>query len=283
MQNIGYYNGTIKPLNELLIPATDRAVYFGDGVYEVVYSVNQKPFALKEHMQRFYSSCQLLNINFTMKSEQLENIINQLIKKQGDKNQCIYWQASRGTAVREHIFPQNIEPNLLIMITNNTIRNMNKMRYKLITKEDTRFLHCNIKTLNLIPSVLASQEAKQKGCDEAVLHRGENVTECAHSSIAILKDGIFKTAPLNNLILPGVTRAHLIKFCKNIKVPVLEKPFTVSELLNADEVIVCASGCLCMGVSHINGNEVGGKAPKLLKALQQAYEEEFIRQCGSFI
>lgn len=281
MENLGYYNGEIKILDELKIPALDRSIYFGDGVYEVVYCVNQNPFGLKDHIKRFYDSCSLLKINFKMKKEKLERIIKDMAKKQGGKYQSVYWQASRASAIREHIFPQNKSANLLIMVTENKIKDMNKLRYDLITEEDTRFFHCNIKTLNLIPSVLASEKAKEKNCNEAVLHRGEMVTECAHSNVSIIKDGVFRTAPLSNLILPGVTRAHIIKFCKDLKIPVLEKHFTIKDLFDADEVIVSASGCLCMGVNTIDGEKVGGKAPRILKALQNAYEQEFINQCGS--
>src|SRR5699024_4867094 len=80
---------------------------------------------------------------------------------------------------------------------------------KLITMEDTRFLHCNIKTLNLIPSVMASEKAKEAGCQETIFYRkGGRVTECAHSNCHILKDGKLYTAPTDNLILPGIARAH---------------------------------------------------------------------------
>ncbi len=281
MENLGYYNGEIKKLEELKIPALDRSVYFGDGVYEVVYCVNQNPFGLKDHIKRFYDSCRLLKINFNMKKEKLEKLVKDMAKKQGGKYQSIYWQASRSSAIREHIFPQNKKPNLLIMVTENKIKNMNKLRYDLITEKDTRFFHCNIKTLNLIPSVLASEKAKEQNCNEAVLHRGEMVTECAHSNVSIIKDGVLKTAPLSNLILPGVTRAHMIKFCKKLKIPVLEKHFTIKELFDADEVIVSASGCLCMGVNSIDKKKVGGNAPNILKAIQNAYEQEFINQCGA--
>ena len=232
MENLAYYNGEIKPIEELKIPILDRAVYFGDGVYEVVYSINKKPFALKEHINRFYSSLKLLKINFKMKEEELKNLILTLVEKQKSKHQIIYWQASRGSGFREHVFPLNQNANLLITIREQKIKNMNKLKYNLITEKDTRFLHCNIKTINLIPAIMASEKAKQKNCDEAVLFReGEMVTECAHSNIAILKDGVFKTAPANNLILPGVTRAHTIEIRKNLKIPVIQNnpPHTIKK------------------------------------------------------
>jgi len=282
-QELGYYNGEVKPLKNLKIPATDRAVYFGDGVYDVAYAIDLKAFALQEHIDRFYNSCRLLSIDFDMPKEELKKIMENLIKQQKNVTQRIYWQVSRGSGIREHTFIENSKPNLLITIDNNNIVDMKKIRYNLALEEDKRFLYCNIKTLNLIPSVLYSEKAKKQNCNEVVLYRGEYITECAHSNIAILKNGIFQTAPLNNLILPGVTRGHIIKFCNRLNIPVLETPFTITQLLDADEIIVCASGCLCMGVSNIDGKKVGGKAPKLLDAIQNEYIKEFINQCGRYI
>lgn len=283
MKNLGYYNGKVMPIDELKIPVTDRSVYFGDGLYDVVHAVNQKIFALDDHLDRFYDSCSLLNIPFDIPKKELKNIIENLAKEEGSKNQKIYWQVSRGSAFRNHAFPDEVKPNLLIMITDDPLKDMNKMKYDLILVEDTRFFHCNIKTLNLIPTVLASEKAKQAGCHEAVFHRGEYVTECAHSNIAILKDGKLKTAPLNNLILPGITRAHLIKICNELSIPVVEEAFTITELMNCDEAIVCASGSLFMGVNKIENKKVGGKAPELLKKLQNTYEQQIIDVCGSII
>ena len=283
MKNLGYYNGVIMPIDELKIPVTDRSVYFGDGLYDVVHAVNQKTFALNDHLDRFYDSCKLLNIPFNMPKEELKNLIENLAQKEGSKNQKIYWQVSRGSALRNHAFPENTKSNLLIMITDGPLKDMNKLKYDLILVEDTRFFHCNIKTLNLIPNVLASEKAKQANCHEAVLHRGEYVTECAHSNIAILKNGELKTAPLNNLILPGITRAHLIKICQELNIPVIEEAFTITELMNCDEAIVCASGSLFMGVNKIENKKVGGKDPELLKKLQNTYEKKIIDVCGSVI
>ena len=280
MKNLAYYNGKIQPISELKIPITDRAVYFGDGLYDVVHAVNQKIFALNEHIDRFYDSCDLLNISFGIKKDELKEIIQQLIEKENSAHQKIYWQVSRGSALRDHAFPDDSKPNLLIMVTNDAMKNMNKTKYNLILVEDTRFFHCNIKTLNLIPNVIASEKAKQSGCQEAVLHRGEYVTECAHSNIAILKDGVLKTAPLNNLILPGITRAHLIDICNKLNIPVVEKAFTIDELKNCDEAIVCASGSLFMGVDTLDGEKIGGKNSTLLKKLQKTYEQKIIDECG---
>jgi D-alanine transaminase len=165
-------------------------------------------------------------------------------------------------------------PNLLITIRPVPLTPIDRT-LKLITVEDTRFLHCDIKTLNLIPSVMAAQKAKEAGCQEAVFHRGEIVTECAHSNISILKDGVFRTAPLNNLILPGTARKHLIGLAQELGIPVSEKAFTLSELMDADEVMVHSAGTLCNAAVEIDGKKVGGRAPELLKKLQNAAVKQF--------
>ena len=147
---------------------------------------------------------------------------------------------------------------------------------KLITTEDTRFFHCNIKTLNLIPSVMAAQKAKEAGCQECVFYRpGGRVTECAHSNVHILKDGVLYTAPTDHLILPGIARAHLIRMCKSLGVPVSETPYTLKELFDADEVIVTSSSNLCLRACQIDGKPVGGKAPELMEKIRSSLLEEF--------
>lgn len=277
LKNLGYYNGNYGEIEEMSIPMNDRVCYFGDGVYDATYSRNYKIFALDEHIDRIYNSASLLNINITETKDEMKAILQEMVDKMDSGENFVYWQVTRGTAKRNHAFPENEKTNLWITISPKDIVDTYK-KIKLITMEDTRFFHCNIKTLNLIPSVMASEKAKQAGCDETVFHRGERVTECAHSNVHIIKDGAFVTAPTDNLILPGIARAHLIKACKKLGIPVAEVPYTVDELMNADEIIVSSSGSLCLAAEEIDGKRVGGKAPELLKMLQDEVLREFIEE-----
>ena len=277
LKNLGYYNGNYGEIEEMSIPMNDRVCYFGDGVYDATYSRNYKIFALDEHVDRIYNSASLLNINITETKDEMKAILQEMVNKMDSGENFVYWQVTRGTAKRNHAFPENEKTNLWITISPKDIVDTYK-KIKLITMEDTRFFHCNIKTLNLIPSVMASEKAKQAGCDETVFHRGERVTECAHSNVHIIKDGAFVTAPTDNLILPGIARAHLIKACKKLGIPVSEVPYTVDELMNADEIIVSSSGSLCLAAEEIDGKRVGGKAPELLKKLQDEVLREFIEE-----
>jgi D-alanine transaminase len=269
----------IDTIEDMRIPMNDRACWFGDGVYDATASANHVIFALDEHIERFFNSASLVRIALTPTKTELADLLNSLVKRVEGASHFVYWQVTRGTAPRAHVFPDT-PSNLWVMIRPLVMPDLTKP-YKLITVEDTRFLHCNIKTLNLLPNVLASERAKEAGCDEVVFHRGERVTECAHSNVHILKNGVFRTAPTDNLILPGVARAHLIACCRALGIGVEEKPFTVTELMGADEVIVSSSSVFCASASHIDGQTVGGKAPELLRKMRDYLIAEFHAATGT--
>ena len=278
MKRLGYYNGKYDEIENMSVPMNDRVCYFGDGVYDATYSRNYKIFALDEHIDRIYNSAALLKIEIAQSKEEMKAILNDMVSKMDTGDNFVYWQVTRGTGNRNHAFPTDgSKANLWITISPKGLVDVYK-KIKLITLEDTRFLHCNIKTLNLIPSVMATQKAVEAGCDETVLHRNGRVTECAHSNVHIIKDGIFKTAPTDHLILPGIARAHLIKACKKLGIGVDEHPFTVDEMMAADEIIVTSSGSLCLSAESIDGKSVGGKAPEILKALQDEVLREFYEE-----
>ena len=273
MNALGYYNGKWGPLDEMTVPMNDRGCYFGDGVYDAASSANGVIFTLDDHVDRFFSSAELLEIKLNYSKDELKKILNEMLSKVDKGEYLVYWQATRGTAVRLHSFPQT-PSNLWIMIKQIVIPDLSK-KIKLITIEDTRFLHCNIKTLNLIPNVIASQRAKESGCVEAVFHRGETVTECSHSNVHILKNGTFISHPVNNFILRGIARSRLVQACQRLKIPVEEREFTFAELFAADEVMTSSTSTFCLAADTIDGKAVGGKAPELLKKIQDEVMKEF--------
>jgi len=275
MKNLGYYNGKIGLIEEMSVPMSDRACVFGDGIYDATYTRNHIIYNLKEHVDRFFSSAAKLRIAPPFTKEELSSLLSELVKKVDDGEQFVYFQLTRGSAPREHRFP-GTKANLWVMLRPSKVSD-NRKNIKLITVEDTRFFHCDVKTLNLIPNVLAAQLTKEAGCDEAVFHRGERVTECAHSNVSIIENGVFVTAPTDNLILPGIARANLIKACLALGIPVSETPFTVDRMMNADEIIVSSSGSFCLSASHIDGRPVGGKRGDILEKLRVYLEADFIK------
>lgn len=281
MKALGYYNGKIGELEEMMIPMNDRGMYFGDGVYDATLCANRRIFELEGHMARFMNSVRMLELPLGRTEEEVVAELQKCVDTFGsDEPVQVYWQLTRGTGIRNHVFPEGGQPGNLMIYVKPVEPTSLKKKYNLITIEDTRFLHCNIKTLNLIPSVIASQRAKEAGCQEAIFHRGDMVTECAHSNVHILKDGVFHTAPTNNLILPGITRKHLLRLCQEMGIPYVEEAFKVEDLFTADEVIVSSASVMGVGVAEIDGKPVGGKDPELLLRLQKAAVADFEKETG---
>ena len=279
MEDVGYYNGKYDRISRMTVPMNDRAVYFGAGVYEAVLVKNRIIFSLEDHLDLFWRSFQALRIPFAMTRSELTTELYKMVNLlENDAPLVLYWQTSRATAPRSHAFPKDGKANLMITVKPVQMKDMETFRHRLITMEDTRFLHCDIKTLNLIPSVMAVQKAEEAGCTEAVFHRGERVTECAHSNVLILKDGVLRTAPCDRLILPGITRMHILQLAAQCGVRVEEKPFTVSELMDADEVLVSSSTALCLKAESIDGHPVRQSAPDTVRRIQNAYRDMFERQ-----
>jgi D-alanine transaminase len=279
MKNVGYYNGKTGLIEDMTVPMNDRAMYFGDGVYDATYAANRKIFEPDFHLDRFYNSLKALKIPFTLTKDELRTELQKCIDlMDSDGVVFVYWECTRGTAPRDHVFP-DVKPNLLIFISEKKLTNL-RNPIKVITVEDTRFLHCDIKTLNLIPSVMAAQQAKEAGCQEVIFHRQDRVTECAHCNVNILKNGKFITPPLDNLILPGTTRRHFLEICRKLSIPYEERPFTVKEVFDADEIMLTSAGTLGVPVCEADGKKVGGKDPELLLKLQKAAVADFTAETG---
>lgn len=276
MKDLGYYNGHFGPLETMTVPMDDRACWFGDGVYDATCCRNHKIYMLDAHIDRFFHSAEMLDIVIPHTKAELRELLCDMVRRVDSPDQFVYWQVTRaGQFYRAHDYAEPLEPGRLwITLRPTKLRDLGE-RVGLITLPDTRFLHCNIKTINLIPSVMASHRAAQAGCFEAVLHRDGRVTEGSHSNISILKDGRFITAPTDNLILPGIARANLIRFCGQLGIPVSETPFDLQALREADEIIVSSSSNFCLGAATLDGAPVGGRAPELLAALQAAALRDF--------
>ena len=279
MENIGYYNGTFAPMEQLKIPALDRGVYFGDGVYEALRVERHRFFALTEHLSRFRDSLAFLRIAFPMTDEALTAILQEAADRVESDSQQLYFQVTRATAMRTHSFPDAGEANLLVFSRGVPLAELESYR-RVVVLADTRWEHCNIKSLNLIPSVLAAQTAKERGCSEAVFHRDGIVSECSSSNLLLLKEGVLRTAPADERILPGVTRAHYLMLARKLGVPVDETAFTLAEMENADELIITSTSAHGLPVGFVDDKPVCGKDEALLRKLQKAYREYFWDSLG---
>ena len=215
MKNLGYYNGKYDEIENMQIPMLDRVCWFGDGVYDATYAHNHIVFDMDAHLTRFYNSAKLLGMNIPIERDELDKLLRELVKKVDDGDQFVYMQVTRGNGLRGHIYPENMQGNLWITLTPCPVADTYKP-IDVITYEDKRFYYCNCKTLNLIPSCLAATAADRAGCQEAIFHRGDIVTECAQSNISIFKDGKVITHQLDDMVLPGTARIRLLAFAKKL-------------------------------------------------------------------
>lgn len=275
MRNLGYYNGKTGPIEEMSVPMTDRAFYFGDGVYDAVICRNNIPYLLDEHTERFFNNCRTIGIVVPSEKDEFKNLIRTLVRAVDGKEKFIYFHASRGSGIRTHAF-EGKNGNLCIMITPMSVGNIyEKMNTCLI--KDNRYELCNIKTLNLLPSVMAAQFSQKNDCDEAIFYRKDFVTEGSHSNVSILKNGKLITAPADCYILPGVTRAHLISSAIAHGIEVEERHYSVSELYSADEIIITSSSKIARGVKTLDGKSVCGGDERTLRLLQDDLYGNYLR------
>ena len=273
MECVGYYNGEIGPLEELKVPFLDRVAFYGDGVYDATMSRDRVIMYTEDHMDRFFNSMRKMRFEPNFTREELIEAVQKVVDLADPCDNFVYWQVTRGTAIRTHAFP-NVEPNLWIMVFPMPFSDLTKTE-DAVSFEDKRYSYCSVKTLNLMPNVLAAQFAVDNGADEAIFVRDGYVTETMHSNIHILKDGTLITHPADDHILPGIARKHLIAMCHQLDIPVEERLYTLDELKAADEIIVSSSSTFAIRVAHVDGDPVGGKDPETFTRLKDALEAEF--------
>ena len=204
-----YYNGKFYKKNRAVLPISDRSIFFGDAVYDAMIGHSEKVFLIEEHLERLLTNARRIGLILPYTFEQLQCILLKVVKKSKLEEYFVYIQLSRCSAERAHAYPKEQKTALLITVSPFSPAPPEK-RLKLIALEDKRHGFCDVKTVNLLPAVLASHTAASVGCDEAIFVRDGIVTECAHSNIAILKDGVIITHPDSPKILPGIAKKRLL-------------------------------------------------------------------------
>ena len=277
MDSYAYYNGNFDIREKINIPLSDRAVFFGDAIYDAAIGSYDRILWEEEHIERFLLNAERIGIKHPYSKKYLSDLLREIGVRSMFKTYFIYFQMSRSQPARVHTARGAIA-NLLITIDPIEIL-PDPAPLKLITTEDVRYELCDIKTINLLPAVLAATKADFMNSDEAIFVKNGFVTECSKSNISIIKQGSLITHPANNRILPGITRAHLLKICEKNNVPVIERPFTVEELISADEILITGTGKLCKRACIIDGISVGEKNTSLAKILCSKMYNEYAKFC----
>ncbi len=276
MPRIAYVNGRYLPHGQASVHIEDRGFQFADGVYEVIAIRFEKLVDIEPHLDRLDRSLSEMNIPWPVSRRAFGVILQEVIRRNRVYNGSIYLQITRGVAPRDFAYSNDLKPSLIIYARNariDTIETASK-GHKVITKPDIRWKRCDIKTVSLLPAVLAKQAAADVGAVEAWLVNEEGyVTEGTSSNAWIITaDNELVTRPTDNLILAGITRQTVIKLASAAGLTLVERSFTVVDAKKAKEAFCTSSTALVKPVVEIDGAQIGdGEVGPITRQLIEHY------------
>ena len=281
MKELTYFNGEMVESGAKVVSLDDRGYCFGDGVYEVVRVYNGRAFAFSYHQDRLYRSMREMDIPVRMPPDELQELHEIMIEQSEITDGYIYLQITRGVTPRHHAFERSkLEPHMYMFIKPiTTDLGALQQGVKAITLPDERWARVDIKTLNLIPNILAQTKAEKKGAYTAILVRDGIVTEGATSNVFVMKDGVCYTHPANHHILKGITRQLVVtRVAPTAGITIIEREFDEAFLKEADEIFCTDTIGGIIPITTLNREPVGdgkpGKAAKVLaEQLQHLMEE----------
>lgn len=284
MRELAWVNGEISDLFDAKVSFMDHGYLFGYGVYEALKVYQGKPFAVEEHMDRFERSMQEIRIRPEFSRKETIDIINDMVARSQLQDAMIYLQITRGVGPRNSPSLPNARPTLAMFIAQlpPIPESIRRNGVKAVVVKDDRWAHPHIKTLNLLPNILAKQIAEENDAYEAILVREDGmVTEGASSNVyAVIGDTIL-TRPTDGKILSGITRLVLNKTLAKNGLKTKEDYFTVDEMRAADEVFITNTGVEVLAVTNIDGYKIGNGVPgPITQKLYALFMEEVKQNIG---
>lgn len=274
-----YLNGAYLSQSEARVPIEDRGFLFGDGVYEVIKVYRGRPFRLQEHLDRLVRSARAIDLE--MPADDLAAVAGRLLETNGlrDGDASIYIQITRGAvSPRTHHFPPTGTPPTVLVMARQLAPVPAELRARgaaAVTHPDLRWGRCDIKSVNLLPNVLAKQAAAAAGAWEAILVRDGIAMEGSSSNLFAVRHGQVLTHPLTHQILGGITRDAVLAHARALGQPVLERPVQLAELWEADEVFMTSTTMEVMPIVQIDGRTIGrGEPGPVARALYAALAAE---------
>ena len=270
-----YLNGDFIPEQDAKISIFDRAVNFGDAIYDVAGVLDGKLIDFENHMQRYFGSLEKLGIESPLSQAEILQAFRKLVELNAVDEGLVYLQVTRGVAERDFVWPAGIQPTVFMFTQNKTSaeRTAAEQGVKLASANDIRWARRDIKSVNLLGQVLAKKAAYDAGADEALMIDPDGyVTECGSTSFFMVRGTEILTRPLTNDILPGVTRRAIIALCSDSELVLTEQRFTLEDTLQADEAFISGASSYVLPVSQIDEQVIGdGKPGPVTRRLQAIY------------
>jgi len=268
-----YLNGSIVPHQDAKISVFDRGFIFGDGLYEVMVQINGSFFYKEAHLNRLKDGLQKVNIKFDV--DILPKEISTLLEASEltNKDCMLYIQITRGVAPRQHSYPADILPTVMMYAIPKVLPDINEIDAKVITRDDFRWSRCDIKMTSLLGNVMLNEEAMQYDCYETIMHRNGLYTEASHSNVFFVKDNVVYTHPADEYILNGITRIIVLDLCKSLNIEINESPISIDDLTTIDEAFLTGTSTQIASIQQIDehilytGNKKGPITRKLQEAL----------------
>lgn len=285
MAKISYVNGRYVDHNDAYVHIEDRGYQFSDGVYEVIAFYNRRLLDGEAHLKRLTRSLNELRIDAPMSAQALRLVMRELMDRNDRNDGTIYMQVSRGVARRDHPFPKRARPSFIMAVTGPKMTKAKEVKegVKVITMPDQRWVRRDIKSISLLPNVLAKQAATEAGAKEAWLYDKEGLIRegsASNNAIVTTRHEII-TAPADTHILGGITRNVMIELAAKAGYKVVQRPFTMKELRAAKEAFIMSTTMNLLPVTRIDDEKIGtGKPGNVTLELLGLYYEHIFRQTG---
>jgi D-alanine transaminase len=277
MARIAYVNGRYRPLAGAAIALEDRGYQFADGVYEVIKVLGGRARDLDRHLDRLQRSLAALAISPPMSRAALTSVLAEVLQRNRLRDALLYIQVTRGTAPRNHVYPQHARPSLVVTARRPSFPSATEREegVGVITTPDLRWGRCDIKSISLLANVMARQQAAAAGCREAwLIDQAGFVTEGSASNAYIVDhDGRLVTHPLSERILGGITRSVILELARADGMAVVERPFSLAEAQEAREAALSSTSSLLLPVTAIDDRSVGNGHPgTVVRRLMTLYD-----------
>lgn len=284
MSRTVYVNGTYVPEEEAKVSVFDRGFLFADGVYEVTSVLDGKLIDFEGHAKRLWRSMSELQMDAPVTQDELRDIHQELVERNGIVDGLVYLQVTRGAADRDFVFPKDARPTLVLFTQSKpglADSPAAKAGIKVISIPDIRWGRRDIKTVQLLYPSMGKMMAKAEGKDDAWMVEDGFVTEGTSNNAYIVKDGAIVTRHLGNEILHGITRAAVLRFANEAQMKVEERPFTIDEAKSADEAFMTSASAFVMPVVEIDGVSLGDGTPGPVSSrLREIYLDESRKTAG---